>query len=164
MFIIWSDWYSIFKSGQVCLYTMCPFALSCLCMQEHEKIRWTRAKRHTADSCFELVGSHQRSPAQFTRDIPKVFLSSCGSELMRFIAITSKESPWALPPQNSSANSMSFAILTLTLHIHVHVHCMSTGILAFPWLKSLHMSPPYTSLLELHGQGTVSHSTVVLCI
>ena len=31
-----------------------------------EKIRWTRAKRHTADSCFELVGSHQRSPAQFT--------------------------------------------------------------------------------------------------
>ena len=29
-------------------------------------MRWTRAKRHTADSFFELVGSHQRSSAQFT--------------------------------------------------------------------------------------------------
>ena len=27
---------------------------------------WTRAKRHTPDRCLELVGSHQRSPAQFT--------------------------------------------------------------------------------------------------
>ena len=32
----------------------------------HEKIRWTRAKRHTEDGCFELVGSRQHSPAQFT--------------------------------------------------------------------------------------------------
>ena len=38
-----------------------------------------RRFRHTTDSCFELVGSHQRSPAQFTLGstwvyIPKVFL------------------------------------------------------------------------------------------
>ena len=32
----------------------------------HQKIRWTREKRHTADSCFELAASHEHSPAQFT--------------------------------------------------------------------------------------------------
>ena len=44
----------------------------CGYMHVHEKIRWTGAKRHTVDSCFELVGSHQRSPAQFTLD-PQLF-------------------------------------------------------------------------------------------
>ena len=44
-----------------------------------------QVKRHTA-----LVGSHQHSPAQFYSwvNIPKVFLSSCGSQLMSFIPTT----------------------------------------------------------------------------
>ena len=40
----------------------------------HEKIRWTRAKRHTADSCFKLVGSHQYSPAQFILGSTRVYI------------------------------------------------------------------------------------------
>ena len=43
----------------------------------HEKIRWIRAKRHTADSCFKLVGSHQHSPVQLTLGSTRVYICTC---------------------------------------------------------------------------------------
>ena len=79
-------------------------------VEYHKNIRWTRAKRHTAESYFELVGSFQRSPAQCTLEphgfiiIHKVFLSSCGSELMRFTPQPQRNhlgQKNTLPPRNS---------------------------------------------------------------
>ena len=56
------------------MYIDCLHIYTCIYTHVYEKIRWTRAKRHTADSCLELVGSHQHSPAQFTLGSTQVYI------------------------------------------------------------------------------------------
>ena len=71
--------HSLPDTGEGTTYSV--YTVRSACALVHEKIRWTIAKRHTADSCFELVGSHQCIIYSGIHMGLYTQLSSCGSEL-----------------------------------------------------------------------------------